>query len=355
MKRMKTIGLKCCIALSMFLIMIGLTEFTLRLTGYQMANTPFSWFHDTGLYRIDPELIYRTQPNYMNIYGKEYTNELGMKIKDPSDQRITMAKHILVALGDSFIWGETSEGDTYPQQLQNILTDMKAPVKVYNAGISGYGTDQEYMYFMRYVLPNIHPDLVVWNINTNDIQDNIYTPLFDIQNGTLTQIPLWTNGVYLTARLSAMLPVSIKRESRLVNLILRVLERVRLHRVDTKDYHQWAFEKIRLEIKKMQELAEKNHFTLLVASDPMQCIVEQLDCQSSAHDETNTIEAMVDNKTTLIDQSDYLQRATASGELYLDESKVFPKGWWHPDARGNYLMARSVVDNIQLYQNWILQ
>lgn len=350
MKRARTIIVKCGIVVTVLIVACVIAELVLRMTGYQMVNTPYSWFQNIGLYEIDGELIYRTRPGYTDPYNGEYTNVLGMKVHDSSDQLLHKAKRTLVVLGDSFVWGETSQNDTYPQQLQNILDNMNTEVKVYNAGISGYGTDQEYIYFARYVLPNIHPDIVVWNINTNDISDNIYTPLFDIQGEKLVQIPLWTNGVYITARFSTLLPRFIKHHSRLVNLVLRVLERVRLHRIANQNYHQWSLDKIGLEIHQMQVLAKKNHFTLYIASDPMQCIIEKLACDAGETDETNSINNLVDNKIDLIDQTQYLIPSTPSGELFLNESDKFPDGWWHPDAQGNFLMAKSVVDKLLQYQ-----
>jgi hypothetical protein len=60
-------------------------------------------------------------------------------------------------LGDSFVWGYDVEQD---ERFTEILRDEFPRIRMVNAGVSGYGTDQEYL-FLRRIWSNYKPDVVV--------------------------------------------------------------------------------------------------------------------------------------------------------------------------------------------------
>lgn len=93
----------------------------------------------------------------------------------------------ILLLGDSFTEGYTvPEALTVRSVLEQILSrDACPPREVLNAGVAGYGTDQEYLSYLhdgnRY-----HPDLVVLLFFGNDLADNARLrkkPYFDVVDG----------------------------------------------------------------------------------------------------------------------------------------------------------------------------
>jgi lysophospholipase L1-like esterase len=99
-------------------------------------------------------------------------NSLGLRggeIKDvaPGGKRV-------VVIGDSQAAGfEVPEHQTYEALLQRRLTNALGgtPVQVINAGVRGYGTDQELLEYERQIR-KLHPDIVVLHFSANDPDDN---------------------------------------------------------------------------------------------------------------------------------------------------------------------------------------
>ncbi len=98
-------------------------------------------------------------------------------------------KHRIAFLGDSFVWGyDVNAEDRFTELLRSELPD----VEIVNLGVSGYGTDQEYL-LLKKVFDNILPDEVVLIITPNDKSDNssnmryggYYKPYFLLKNKEL--------------------------------------------------------------------------------------------------------------------------------------------------------------------------
>ena len=79
----------------------------------------------------------------------------------------------IAVLGDSFIWGLQVDQDyLMPQLLQQALDDRGLVSEVFNFGVTGYGTGQQYLTLEQHVMP-ISPDLVVLAFfYSNDFADN---------------------------------------------------------------------------------------------------------------------------------------------------------------------------------------
>lgn len=80
----------------------------------------------------------------------------------------------IAALGDSmtFGWGANDE-ETYPAQLERILTDSTGPgnVEVINAGVCAVGTGEQALYYDVWVR-RFSPHLVILNVFENDVGDD---------------------------------------------------------------------------------------------------------------------------------------------------------------------------------------
>ena len=75
----------------------------------------------------------------------------------------------IVFLGDSFVWGYDVD---FGRRFTEILQDRLPAYEIMNWGISGYGTDQEYLLLEKY-FERFKPDIVVLVFNgANDRQDN---------------------------------------------------------------------------------------------------------------------------------------------------------------------------------------
>jgi lysophospholipase L1-like esterase len=95
----------------------------------------------------------------------------------------------LAVVGDSFVWGYDAEQD---ERLTARLQEWLQEWQVMNLGVTGYGTDQEYL-LSRMFLFRLQPDVVVLVHSPNDSRDNktnqrygpYYKPYFDKSGGSL--------------------------------------------------------------------------------------------------------------------------------------------------------------------------
>ena len=95
------------------------------------------------------------------------TNSLGLRDGEYPLHRVEGKKRMLV-LGDSFGWGFGVEAhESFPKLLESRNPDWE----VINACVSGYGTDQEILYY-RERGSRFHPDAVLLEFCDNDIDEN---------------------------------------------------------------------------------------------------------------------------------------------------------------------------------------
>lgn len=148
------------------------------------------------LYTSDPNTGWITAPNLRIRFDVDKpplhfladTNTLGLRgdsdipPKAPDELRI-------VVLGDSFTWGIGVESkETFPSALERRLRDKIArPIRVINAGMPSYGTEQE-LAFHRAYSEKLGADMVVLAFYVNDDGDNASRFLFS--GGYLWQDPV---------------------------------------------------------------------------------------------------------------------------------------------------------------------
>src|SRR5687767_3923597 len=127
-------------ALALFLSEVGL-----RLAGrgplYVSPERDRFWQHD-------PLLGWSHQPGQVGTFSTEQfrtsirINANGLRDRDHAYERTSDLMRILV-LGDSFAWGYgVDEKQRFSQLLETSMN-----VEVINAGVSGYSTDQELLWF----------------------------------------------------------------------------------------------------------------------------------------------------------------------------------------------------------------
>jgi hypothetical protein len=124
----------------------------------------------TVVHRYDPELGWLPIPNTIGTFTGSRTisiqhNSLGLRdIEHERTQRPT-----IMFVGDSFVWGyDVEAGERFTELLRARFPGME----IVNAGVNGYGTDQEYLLLNR-IWSAFKPDVVVLNFTTsNDRNDN---------------------------------------------------------------------------------------------------------------------------------------------------------------------------------------
>jgi hypothetical protein len=121
-------------------------------------------------YRYDPELGWAPIPSSTSTVTNARTihvqhNSLGLRdIEFSPDARPT-----IMFLGDSFVWGLDAEAE---ERFTDLLRPRIPGTNILAAGVSGYGTDQEYLLLQR-LWPKVKPTVVVLIFcSQNDRLDN---------------------------------------------------------------------------------------------------------------------------------------------------------------------------------------
>jgi lysophospholipase L1-like esterase len=161
-------------------LVAAIFEVGLRLTGhvaiYEMYSKPsqfwrydelLGWSHDPG---ASGEFV-GPRPWPIEFRGQVSINSLGLRgpeipPREPSELRVLFS-------GDSIVAAlEVDYEQTFVALLESMLRErLGVPVRTINAGVRGYGTDQDYLYF-RDRGWRLEPDLVVFFHSGNDPSDN---------------------------------------------------------------------------------------------------------------------------------------------------------------------------------------
>ncbi len=136
-----------------------------------------SFFEESTKYQLDlqgdPVLVFKHTPGLKRTYqGVEVSiNELGLRDRKVEKKREGELRILLLVDSVAFGWGVPAEA-TFGRKLENLLTfELQRPVKVFNAGVCGYNTAQEYASLKTYA-EVIEPDVVILLYLSNDTQTN---------------------------------------------------------------------------------------------------------------------------------------------------------------------------------------
>ena len=138
-----------------FLTLLGL-EVLLRICDFRELRQD-STERSLG-YQYDAELGWAPVPsssstvtNYRSIHVRH--NSLGLR----DEEFVADGKPVIVFLGDSFVWGLDSEAG---ERFSDLLKPKLPNYRILAAGVSGYGTDQEYL-LLRRLWPQVKPSVVM--------------------------------------------------------------------------------------------------------------------------------------------------------------------------------------------------
>lgn len=128
----------------------------------------------------------RARFNHQDFSVEVVINSQGMRDSEYSLERTE--KRRMLVLGDSFGWGFGVElHERFSEILENIHPDWE----IINASVSGYGTDQEFLFLKEKGIV-LKPDVVLLLFCENDFESNVraednwyFKPYFVIESGQL--------------------------------------------------------------------------------------------------------------------------------------------------------------------------
>lgn len=127
-------------------------------------------------FRHDDELGWVPIPNSKTTVTAERMihvqhNSLGLRDIELGET----SKPRIMFVGDSFVWGNDVEA---AERFTDLLRAALPDYDIVNAGVSGYGTDQELLLLQR-LWPRIKPAVVVLTVVANDRADNSSNVRYD--------------------------------------------------------------------------------------------------------------------------------------------------------------------------------
>ncbi len=156
------------ISLGMALLTLVALEVLLRVADFRMLREGTT--ERSLSYRYDPELGWAPAANSDSVANNVrsvhvHHNSLGLRDSEFSRD----GTPTIIFLGNSFVWGLDAEAG---ERFTELLKPRVAGYKILSAGVSGYGTDQEYLLLKR-LWAKIQPAVVVLIFCTqNDRLDN---------------------------------------------------------------------------------------------------------------------------------------------------------------------------------------
>lgn len=142
------------------------------------------------LYKYDRIFGWFPKKNYQASF-KGYkkisvqSNSLGFRDAERKNKKV---KPRIMFIGDSFVWGyDVEQNERFTEKIQKKLKNYE----IINCGVSGYGTDQEYLIFKKY-FSTVDPDIVFLLFCDNDRIENTlnsriiyYKPYLVIENNEI--------------------------------------------------------------------------------------------------------------------------------------------------------------------------
>jgi len=133
------------------------------------------------------------RPNSVIRFGNHeiHINSVGMRDREHSVQKADGTIRILL-LGDSFMEAlQIQFEESFPKLLEDRLRQAGVRnVEVVNAAVSGWGTEDELAYWVRYGKA-LKPDLILVAVTLhNDVSDNLRQNFYTLKDGQLQARPI---------------------------------------------------------------------------------------------------------------------------------------------------------------------
>ena len=157
-----------CLVLFAVLVSLAAIEIVLRVIDLRVLREAAG--ERSLSYNYDAELGWVPTPNSRSAVTTARTihakhNSLGFR----DIEFVPSARPAMLFIGNSFVWGVDAEAD---ERFTDLLRRRISNYTIVNAGVSGFGTDQEYLLLQR-MWATIQPAVVVLIFCTdNDRKDN---------------------------------------------------------------------------------------------------------------------------------------------------------------------------------------
>jgi hypothetical protein len=131
------------------------------LTMVEFAGRAIGLWHPTRAFRYNAIRDYELTPNVEDV------NALGFRGPEIDPHHDAGTRRIIV-LGDSFTYGDgVTAAEATPARLERLLKEGGGHVEVFNLGVPGYNTAQEFAYLEQVGLA-LKPDLVLVGFTLSD-------------------------------------------------------------------------------------------------------------------------------------------------------------------------------------------
>jgi hypothetical protein len=164
-----------CMVLFITLVSLAAIEAVLRLVDLRILREASS--ERSLSYRYDAELGWMPIPNSSAVVTTAraiHAKHNGLGLRDI--EFVRSARPVMLFIGDSFVWGVDAEAN---ERFTDLLRSRISNYTIVNAGVSGFGTDQEHLLLQR-IWATIRPAVVVLIFCTdNDRKDNSLNDRYD--------------------------------------------------------------------------------------------------------------------------------------------------------------------------------
>lgn len=278
--------------------------------------------------------------------------------------------HIAV-IGDSFSACDQFDQITcYPRYIHKLFEQEGKNVQIFDYAAGMNNTDREFRFFVDRILPT-HPDLVVWQLYTNDVWENVLFPVYLLsKDHRLNRVSGTENWAYKRQAFYNALPMKeVLLQSYVIRWVLRSFERGMYNLSpygDDEGRIAWGIEKIRLEIEEMNRLSVQHNFHVIYALIPTQALffdsppVPGREWMYSYNIRTHkAIESILEKQNVYVPiyfpsphVSDAENIQTPVRErFYLHEVDPNILGDKHLNDAGNQAVAQQLVEQIHLLMN----
>ena len=170
------------------LLLTCLTCLVIVLLGMFIRNRLPIYVQEPGHELTGHRYLYDDYLGWKNIPGwKSQTinqplsiNSKGLRDREYPYKKPAGTRRILV-LGDSYTWGYgVANQEIYTEVLEQLLQPEYPHYEVLNAGVSGWGTDQQFLFLIKEGL-KYSPDLVIVAHFINDLEEILQTESYGLQ------------------------------------------------------------------------------------------------------------------------------------------------------------------------------
>ena len=232
--------------------------------------------------RFDHELGWAPLENV--TYAKNgvlvHQNQFGLRAPDDIQLKNTSGRKRVLVLGDSFVWGFGATQEELLTARQVYRTDDE----LINGGVSGYGTDQEYLFYLREGQKFEVDEVVLAFTLYNDVANNLHSkqysylkPYFTLKAGELV-----LHNDHVRDSMVIRFGRTLRRKCRVYDLcndgvhaLIQKLQRKQSETDVVSDADRKGIELTLAILENLKEAVEARHAKLLVVFIPYKRHVEQ--------------------------------------------------------------------------------